>query len=47
MIRGGIRVMIRPDSRSNRPARSPIFCAGMATPIAVTMPVISVGSSGA
>ncbi|MGY4319336.1 hypothetical protein ACVWW1_008663 [Bradyrhizobium sp. JR3.5] len=41
MVRG-------PDSRANRPAiEMPIFCAGMATSIAVYMPVISVGSSGA
>ena len=41
--------MIRPDSRCNRPAIeiADISCAGMATPIAVHMPVISVGSSGA
>ena len=48
MIRSGIRVMTRSDTRSNRPA---IEIADIlrrhATPIAVTMPVISVGSSGA
>jgi hypothetical protein len=49
MIRSGMRVMTRSDTRSNRPAveMADIFCAGMATPIAVYMPVMWGGSSGA
>jgi integrase/recombinase XerD len=35
------------SARTDPPSRLPISCAGMATPIAVCMPVISVGSSGA